>query len=125
MQSQQTNSPSNNVSVRLVLDVTYSLHGESAANMAARLEDMCARAYREGILTGDTEAEIEKHSVCTVVLPEPLSETQVAAFMRQRIESGDLGLEDVPVRLARYGLMEPHAFVDEVRERIDLAKQDL
>jgi hypothetical protein len=29
-----------------------------------------------------------------------------ASFMLQRIENSDLALEDIPVRLARYGLME-------------------
>jgi hypothetical protein len=44
--------------------------------------------------------------------------------MLQRIETGDLALEDIPVRLARYGLMEPNAFVDEMRERMELAQED-
>ena len=44
--------------------------------------------------------------------------------MLQRIENGDLALEDLPVRLAQYGLMEPNAFVDEMRERMVLAKAE-
>ncbi|HAY4753485.1 TPA: hypothetical protein J0A11_000741 [Escherichia coli] len=32
-------------------------------------------------------------------------EAQIAAFMQQRIEDGNLGAEDISVRLARYGLM--------------------
>jgi hypothetical protein len=47
-----------------------------------------------------------------------LSEDDLAKFMLQRIENGDLALEDIPVRLARYGLMEPSAFVAEMRERM-------
>jgi len=38
-------------------------------------------------------------------------------FVRQ------LALEDIPIRLARYGLMEPNAFVDEMRERMELAQE--
>jgi len=53
-----------------------------------------------------------------VIQPERLSEEVVADFMLQRIENGDLALEDIPVRLARYGSMEPNAFVDEMRERM-------
>ncbi|MUI72518.1 hypothetical protein GNQ44_33390 [Pseudomonas aeruginosa] len=45
-------------------------------------------------------------------------ETEIASFMRQRIEDGNLGAEDIPVRLARYGLMVPEAFVSEMRERM-------
>lgn len=35
-----------------------------------------------------------------------------------------LALEDIPVRLAQYGLMEPNAFVDEMLECMELAKAD-
>jgi hypothetical protein len=44
--------------------------------------------------------------------------------MLQRIENGELTLEDIPIRLARYGLMEPSAFVDEMRERMELAQEN-
>ncbi len=50
--------------------------------------------------------------------------TRVASFMLQRAENGDLALDDIPVRLARYGLMEPNAFVAEMRERMKLSKSD-
>jgi hypothetical protein len=53
-----------------------------------------------------------------------LSEEEIADFMLQRIESGDLALEDIPVRLARYGLMEPSAFVAEMRERMEMMKEE-
>ncbi len=48
-------------------------------------------------------------------------EAEIAAYMQQRIEDGDLGAEDFPVRLARYGLMAPEAFADEMRERMGMA----
>ncbi|MCW5230952.1 hypothetical protein D8B34_23650 [Verminephrobacter eiseniae] len=57
-----------------------------------------------------------------VVLPEPLSEDALTDFLRQRVENGDLALDDLPLRLARYGLMEPAAFVDEMRERMASAQ---
>src|SRR3546814_4196488 len=34
-------------------------------------------------------------------------EAEIAAFMQQRIEDGNLSAEDIPLRLARYGLMAP------------------
>ena len=46
---------------------------------------------------------------------------QSKTLLRGSCCSGDLALEDIPVRLARYGLMEPNAFVDEMRERMELA----
>lgn len=56
--------------------------------------------------------------------PPALDEDQLAAFMLQRIENGDLGLEDIPVRLARYGLMEPEDFVAEMQERMEQANEE-
>lgn len=49
------------------------------------------------------------------------SEEQIAALILARIESGDLSLKDIAVRLARYGLMDPAEFIDEMRERMDSA----
>lgn len=48
-----------------------------------------------------------------------LSEAALADFMMERIENGSLDLGDIPLRLARYGLMTPQAFSDEMRERME------
>lgn len=114
---------SETVTVRLTLDVTYSLNGENATEMVSRLRQMCERAIGEGMLTGESDAEVEDYSVSAVIQPEPLSEVELSDFMLQRIENGDLALEDLPVRLARYGLMEPTAFVYEMRQRMELSKE--
>ena len=45
-------------------------------------------------------------------------EDQIADFMLERIENGDLSAEDVSTRLARYGLMDPQDFIDEMLERM-------
>lgn len=110
-----------NVSLRLFLDVAYDLNGTTPADMAAALEKMCHSAVGNGLLTGSTPAEVSQWSVKVVTVPEPLAEEALAAYMKQRIEDGDLSLEDVPVRLARYGLMDPHEFTDEMRERMNAA----
>lgn len=47
-----------------------------------------------------------------------LSEDEITGFMRRRIENGELAVEDIPVRIARYGLMQPLAFAEEMRERM-------
>lgn len=59
----------------------------------------------------------------TVALPDTLTEDELADFMRQRIED-EWDEEDIPVRLARFGLMEPSDFVSEMRERMEMAKED-
>jgi len=112
------------IKVRLTLDVTYDLNGENATEMVGRLRRMCARAIGEGMLTGETDAEVDEYSMDAVIQHVPLSEDELANFMLQRIENGDLALEDIPVRLARYGLMEPNAFINEMRERMEMAKED-
>lgn len=57
----------------------------------------------------------------TAETPEHLSESELADFMRQRIDDV-WHEEDMPVRLARFGLMNPDAFVSEMRERMEMAK---
>ncbi|WP_265304482.1 hypothetical protein [Verminephrobacter eiseniae] len=114
--------PAETVRVRLTFDITYSLNGERATEMVDRLRNMCERAIGEGMLTGESAAEVDEYAMDAVVLPEPLSEDALTDFLRQRVENGDLALDDLPLRLARYGLMEPAAFVDEMRERMASAQ---
>lgn len=64
-------------------------------------------------------------TVPTVCLARPavkaggdLEELQITSFMRERIENGELEPDDIPVRLARYGLMAPELFRDEMQERM-------
>ena len=49
--------------LRLTLDVRYFLNGENAEEMARRLEQMCHHAIGEGMLTGETEAEVDEFSI--------------------------------------------------------------
>lgn len=107
------------VSVRLTLDVSYSLNGEAAKTMAANLRRMCERAIGEGLLTGASDAEVDEYAIAVAVRPAPLDEDTVADFLLERIEDGNLLAEEVPTRLARYGLMEPDAFVAEMQERME------
>lgn len=97
------------VNARLTLDVAYLLNGEVASDMLARLRGMCERAIGEGLLTGETAAEVDTWSIDVAAVPSKsdrdVLEAQIAAFMQQRIEDGNLGAEDISVRLARYGLM--------------------
>ena len=97
------------VNARLTLDVAYLLNGEVASDMLARLRGMRERAIGEGLLTGETAAEVDTWSIDVAAVPSKsdrdVLEAQIAAFMQQRIEDGNLGAEDISVRLARYGLM--------------------
>lgn len=107
--------------IRLTLDVTYDLNGENAVEMQKNLRRMAERAIGEGLLTGESDAEVDQYSMEVTEFPD-VDEDEIADFMLQRIESGDLALEDIPVRLARYGLMPSDDFANEMRERIDMSK---
>lgn len=89
---------------------------------------MCERAIGEGLLTGETAAEVDTWSInvseAFSAADHDALETEIAAYMQQRIEDGNLGAEDIPVRLARYGLMAPEAFADEMRERMEMTGAD-
>lgn len=110
--------------LRLTLDVSYTPNGESIDELVRRLERVVARSVGEGMLTGDTAAEVETWTAKVVETEPPIDEDELAAFMSRRIEDGEWRLEDISVRLARYGQMESTAFIAEMRERMQLATQD-
>ncbi|RUF23551.1 hypothetical protein IPC1132_25690 [Pseudomonas aeruginosa] len=64
---------------------------------------------------------MDEYTIHVSVPPEPLSEEAIAELMRQRIEDGNLDAEDIPMRLARYGLMAADDFIAEMRERLEMA----
>lgn len=107
---------------RLTLDVKYDLNGVPPEQLHQLLKDLVQRALTEGLLTGHTEAEVASYEVSVVATPEPPSEDAVARLMSHRIENGDLALEDIPARMAKFGLMEPHQFAAEMQERIEMAE---
>ena len=111
--------------VALTLDVTYSRNGVPAGELLDLLRRMCERAIGEGGLTGCSSAEVEEYALDVVQVDAELTEDELADYMIQRIDSGDLALEDIPVRLARYGLMKPAAFVNEMAERMGMKEHDL
>lgn len=114
---------SNTLKLRLVLDVQYDLNGEDPVGLANYLHRLVQRAVGDGLLTGSSEATVDTYSHSVVELPEPLSEEVLAAFMDQRIADSQIAVEDLGLRMARYGLMEPPAFVAEMRERMDNATE--
>lgn len=85
---------------------------------------MCQQAIGDGLLTGNTEAVVDVYSMNVTQVHADLKEDELTEFMRQRIDNGDLELEDIPVRLARYGLMKPADFVNEMSERMETRDED-
>lgn len=118
-----TNEP--RVRMQLVLDVEYLLNGESPADLANNLESLVQRALGEGLLTGSTAAEVESHDFKVITLEDELVDRDaVRDFITDAIESGSMRLEDITMRMATYGLMHPHEFSAEMRERMSLDEQE-
>lgn len=57
-------------------------------------------------------------------MKDGLSEDELAAYFQSRIEDGDLDLEDIPRLMARYALMDPAEFVDEMHERMEMTEDN-
>lgn len=106
--------------LRLAVDVTYDLNGEDPNVLESYLEKMVARAIGDGLLTGASAAEVDTHDVRINEVPETPDEAAIEEALAIRLENGTFLLEDVPSRLARYGLMDPVAFVVEMRERMEM-----
>lgn len=104
--------------IRLTFDVTYALNEVPACELADRLQEVATRALAEGLLTGSTDAEVLSHSIDTSLADTALPAASVEAFLRGLVESGAIDPEDIPVRLVRYGQMDPAAFDEEIRERM-------
>lgn len=111
---------SEKATLRLTLDITYDLNGETLNMMEWYLEKMVKHAMSEGLITGNSDAEVVAHEMTIDEVPWALDEDVIAAAIADRLENGTFALEDVPSRLARYGLMNPVAFVNEMRERMEL-----
>jgi len=57
--------------IRLVLDVTYVLHGERSETLAEELCKNVENAIGRGLLTGETAAEVEAFSIDALPAPQP------------------------------------------------------
>lgn len=111
---------SEKLKLRLTVDITYDLNGEDPGVLERYLEKMVSRAIGDGLLTGASDAEVETHEVRVDEVPETPDEEAIEEAIAIRLENGTFLLEDVPSRLARYGLMDPVAFVVEMRERMEM-----
>lgn len=58
---------------RLTQDVTYLPNSEVAPEMLARLQRMCERSIGEGLLTGETAAEVDQYKIGVAIASESLS----------------------------------------------------
>jgi hypothetical protein len=107
--------------LRLVLDVEYNLNGERIEQMKGLLRKLVAHAVGEGLLTGDSSAEVDQYSVNVFEHPK-ISEDELSNYFAAQIEGGHISPDEIAVKLARYGLMDPSEFAMEMQERIEMTE---
>ena len=105
------------VTMMLHLEVSYKLNGHSPDAMKANLEQMVGSAIGDGMLTGSTAAEVNAHKFRVHQVTD-LDEDELTEFISDRCENGAFSIEDLPRRLARYGMMPPGDFISEMDERM-------
>ena len=62
------------LTLELNLRVTYILNGVSQLELRTRLEKLVEIGMGDGLLTGDTPAEVETHNFSTKDIPQPVKE---------------------------------------------------
>lgn len=67
----------NALQARLVLDVTYALNGVPREEMLAHLRRACERAIGTGMLSGETEAEVDEYQLRVENVPAQTVKTEV------------------------------------------------
>jgi hypothetical protein len=75
-----TSPVSEQANVRLTLDVTYALNGMTTEELVGRLHKQLERAIGEGLLTGETPAEVDQYMLDTITLPCPAVEKALCRF---------------------------------------------
>lgn len=105
-------------SFRLVFEVKCSLNEAYSGLIKENLLAIGLKAIEDGLVTGASSAEIDDYSMKVDVVSTPPSEEVLAHFMTQRLAAGDIDVDDIPMQLARYGLMSQQDFINEMRERM-------
>ena len=102
--------------LHLDLTVDYTLNGVSTQRLQERVRTLINNAIQEGMLTGETEAEVDEWRMDTVINPTHQHD-DIRSHLQGRLESGNLPAENLAEKLAEYGLMPVSDFLDEMQER--------
>jgi hypothetical protein len=116
---------SDKVKVVVSLEAAVDLRGIDEKRLLAGLEQRVIWAVGDGLLTGDSEVEVDEWKLKAEALDAEeagLSQESVEVWFRDLMESGALSLEDVPKMLARYALSSEASARAELAERMGLAE---
>lgn len=123
LESQGLTEGEEKATLQMTLSVDYLPNGVNVQDLKARLERALAHAVGEGLLTGETAAEVDRYSMDLKVTSwsgaPDLDCEQVADFFLDRIENGAMRLENIASEMARFGLMSPVEFLQEMGERME------
>lgn len=119
-----TQTPAPTTRIRIVIDVEYpsELSAGGSSSLLNGLHAQLDSAVGSGLLDGPAgEHPPDTWSArVTDVTDEihPPSEGTIGNWLSCQIEDGNMLLEDVPLRMERYGLMAPQDFLAEMQERM-------
>lgn len=123
-----TQTPAPTTRVRIVIDVEYPGElsaGGSGGLLSGLINGLNAQldsAVGSGLLNGPAGEHLPDtwSARVTDVTGEisPPSEGTIGNWLSCQIEDGHMSLEDVPLRMERYGLMDPQDFLAEMQERM-------
>lgn len=105
--------------MRLTLDIEYKLKGLSPVQMRNILNHVIQTAVGNGLLTSDTNAEVETWSSDVCIVPKAPSEEDMVDYFNQRVADGNMDIKDLVMKAVRSGMQEMPSFVDEMRERMN------
>jgi|SRR5690554_546844 len=116
-----TSSVSATTKFTIEVSANIDLNGLTEKELKGHLNIAVFRAIGNGMLTGDTVAEVDEYSVRASANLDSL-EDEIANWLQGQIEDGHLDAEGMARRIARYGLMMPSEFADEIKERAEQAQ---
>lgn len=118
-------SQTKTTNITLEVSAEIDLNGLSIEDLERHLHAALSRAIGNGLLTGDTQAEVEQYSATVNVDRHSAHEARIYQFLQDQIEGGHLDAASMATRITRYGLMLPSDFIAEMDERAELSRQDV
>lgn len=109
--------------VVVLMEVGARLGGLDKGEFMEALNHRLGWAVGDGLLTGNSEVEVDTWGIEIKALEGPekdLTESAVEEWVRGLMESGSMRLEDVPKLLARYALASAESARAEIAERMGL-----
>jgi hypothetical protein len=100
-----------------VLFVDSDTEGAEKGSLVSFGDQLCCVAFHSADCSPETARQVE-------VIFRNTAEDELTAFVQQQIEDGQIDPEDLARKLVRCGLMDPAAFVAEMRERKSELKGD-